>query len=61
MHPVWSGAVNDALATVSLDFLTGYIGGRGAALGDPAGVAVTACFACSNPPWSPPCGTPPGP
>jgi hypothetical protein len=44
MHPVWSPAVNEHLTGLGLDFLSGYVGGRGSALGDPAGAVVAAAF-----------------
>lgn len=42
-HPVWSRRVNEAQAELGLDFLSGYVWGRAAALGVPtAGVAASA-------------------
>ena len=35
MHPVWARATNERLAELGLDFLTGYVWGRAAALGEP--------------------------
>ncbi len=49
MHAVWSRAVNERLAQLGLDFLTSYVGGRGASLGDPAGAVVAAAFAWFEP------------
>jgi hypothetical protein len=49
MHAVWSRATNERLAQLGLDFLTGYVGGRGASLGDPAGAVVAATFAWFEP------------
>ena len=49
MHAVWSQAVNERLARLGLDFLTSYVGGRGASLGDPAGAVVAAAFAWFEP------------
>jgi hypothetical protein len=42
MHAVWSRTTNERLAQLGLDFLTSYVGGRGACMGDPAGVAAAA-------------------
>jgi hypothetical protein len=36
MHAVWNRTTNERLARLGLDFLTGYVGGRGACLGKPA-------------------------
>ncbi|HEY2285622.1 MAG TPA: hypothetical protein VGH88_07755 [Streptosporangiaceae bacterium] len=49
MHAVWSRATNERLAQLGLDFLTSYVGGRGASLGDPAGAVVAATFAWFEP------------
>jgi hypothetical protein len=49
MHAVWSRLTNDRLAGLGLDFLTSYVGGRGAFLGDPAGAVVAAAFAWFEP------------
>jgi hypothetical protein len=49
MHAVWCRATNEALAELGLDFLTGYIGGRAAYLGDPAGAVAAASFAWFEP------------
>jgi hypothetical protein len=49
MHAVWSRATNERLAQLGLDFLTSYVGGRGASLGDPAGAVVAAAFAWFEP------------
>src|ERR1700759_4952143 len=49
MHAVWSPAVNDHLAELGLDFLAGYVGGRGSVLGDPGGAVVAAAFAWFEP------------
>ena len=35
MHAVWNRTTNERLAQLGLDFLTSYVGGRGASLGDP--------------------------
>jgi hypothetical protein len=49
MHAVWSRTTNDRLAQLGLDFLTSYVGGRGAFLGNPAGAVVAAAFAWFEP------------
>ena len=49
MHAVWSRTTNERLAQLGLDFLTSYVGGRGAFLGDPAGAVVAAAFAWFEP------------
>jgi hypothetical protein len=49
MHAVWSRTVNERLAQLGLDFLTSYVGGRGAFLGEPAGAVVAAAFAWFEP------------
>lgn len=49
MHAVWSRTTNERLAELGLDFLTSYVGGRGASLGDPAGAVVAAAFAWFEP------------
>jgi hypothetical protein len=49
MHAVWSRATNERLAQLGLDFLTSYVGGRGAFLGEPAGAVVAAAFAWFEP------------
>ncbi|HVB45741.1 MAG TPA: hypothetical protein VNF47_23960 [Streptosporangiaceae bacterium] len=49
MHSVWSRMTNERLAGLGLDFLTSYVGGRGAFLGDPAGAVVAAAFAWFEP------------
>ena len=45
MHAVWNRTTNERLARLGLDFLTSYVGGRGASLGNPAGAVVAAAFA----------------
>lgn len=45
MHAVWCRATNEALAGLGLDFLTSYVGGRAAYLGDPVGAVAAAAFA----------------
>jgi hypothetical protein len=49
MHAVWSRTTNERLAQLGLDFLTGYVGGRGACLGEAAGPVVAAAFAWFEP------------
>jgi hypothetical protein len=49
MHAVWSRTTNERLAGLGLDFLTSYVGGRGASLGEPAGAVVAAAFAWFEP------------
>ena len=49
MHAVWSRTVNERLAGLGLDFLSGYVGARAASLGDPAGAVVAATFAWFEP------------
>jgi hypothetical protein len=46
---VWSRQTNERLAQLGLDFLTSYVGGRGASLGEPAGAVVAAAFAWFEP------------
>ena len=41
MHAVWSRTVNERLAQLGLDFLSGYVGARAASLGETAGFPVT--------------------
>ncbi len=49
MHAVWSRTTNERLARLGLDFLTSYVGGRGACLGEPTGAVVAAAFAWFEP------------
>jgi len=49
MHVVWARATNERLATLGLDFLTGYVWGRAAALGEPDAAVVAATFAVFEP------------
>lgn len=49
MHAVWSAPVNAALAAHGHDFLTGYVTGRAAALGDVPSPVVAATFAVFEP------------
>jgi len=49
MHAVWSRGTNERLATLGLDFLTSYVGGRAASLGEPVGAVVASAFAWFEP------------
>ena len=49
MINVWSAPAHDHLAAAGLDFLTGYVGGRGCVLGDPSPGVVAATFAVFEP------------
>ena len=49
MHAVWSRATNEALAGLGLDFLTGYVWGRAAALGEVEPAVVASAFAVFEP------------
>jgi hypothetical protein len=49
MHAVWSRRTNERLAALGLDFLTGYVGGRAASLGEPSPPVVAAAFAWFEP------------
>jgi hypothetical protein len=49
MHAVWSRVTNERLAQLGLDFLTSYVGGRAASLGDPVGPVVASAFAWFEP------------
>lgn len=49
MHPVWCRATNEALADHGLDFMTGYVWGRAAALGEPDPEVVVAAFGAFAP------------
>jgi hypothetical protein len=49
MHAVWSRVTNERLAGLGLEFLTSYVGGRGAFLGNPDGAVVAAAFAWFEP------------
>ena len=49
MHPVWSATTNERLAGLGLDFLSGYVCGRAAALGEPDPGVVVAAFAVFEP------------
>lgn len=49
MHAVWSERVNSALAAHGHDFLTGYVTGRAAPLGEVPASVVAAAFAAFEP------------
>jgi hypothetical protein len=49
MHAVWNGLTNERLAALGLDFLTGYVWGRAASLGEPSAPVVVAAFAWFEP------------
>ena len=49
MHAVWNRRTNERLAALGLDFLTGYVGGRAASLGEPTPSVVVAAFAWFEP------------
>ncbi len=48
-HPIWARRVNEAQAELGLDFLSGYVWGRAAALGDPTDGAAASAFAWFEP------------
>ncbi len=49
MHSVWSRSVNEAQATLGLDFMTGYVMGRASLMGRPEAGVVSAAFAVFEP------------
>ena len=49
MHPVWCRPTNEALAAHGLDFLSGYVWGRAAALGEAGPGVVVAAFGAFAP------------
>ncbi len=49
MHAVWSKTTNERLASLGLNFLTGYVWGRAASLGEPEPGVVVSAFAVFNP------------
>ncbi len=49
MHSVWSKTTNERLAALGLNFLTSYVWGRAAALGEPEPGVVVSAFAVFNP------------
>ena len=49
MHAVWSPGTNERLAKEGFNFLTAYVGGRAASLGQPVGPVVASAFAWFEP------------
>ena len=49
MHALWNRHTNERLAGLGLDFLTGYVWGRAASLGEPSAPVVAAVFAWFEP------------
>ena len=49
MHSIWSKKTNERLAGLGLDFITSYVWGRAASLGEPAAGVVVASFAVFQP------------
>jgi hypothetical protein len=49
MHALWNRHTNERLAALGLDFLTGYVWGRAASLGEPVAPVVAASFAWFEP------------
>ena len=49
MHALWNRHTNERLAALGLDFLTGYVWGRAASLGEPSPPVVAAVFAWFEP------------
>jgi len=49
MHSVWSRTTNERLAGLGLNFLTSYVWGRAASLGEPEPGVVVSAFAVFNP------------
>jgi hypothetical protein len=49
MHALWNRRTNERLAALGLDFLTGYVWGRAASLGEPSPPVVAAVFAWFEP------------
>jgi hypothetical protein len=49
LHAVWCRPTNEALAELGLNFLTGYVWGRAAALGEPPAEVVSAAFGFFEP------------
>ena len=48
-HPIWARRVNEAQAALGLDFLSGYVWGRAAALGTPSPGVAASAFAWFEP------------
>jgi hypothetical protein len=49
IHSAWSPIVNERLAAYGLDFLSGYVWGRAAPIGEPVGAVVANAFAAFEP------------
>jgi hypothetical protein len=49
MHAVWSRHTNEQLASLGLNFLTGYTWGRASGMGEPAPAVVVSAFAVFDP------------
>lgn len=49
IYPAWSRLVNERLAAHGLNFLSGYVWGRAAPMGEPTGAVVAAAFAAFEP------------
>ena len=49
MHAVWSATTNERLASLGLNFFSGYAWGRAAALGEPTASVVVSAFAVFEP------------
>lgn len=49
IHPAWSGLVNERLAAYGLHFLSGYVLGRAAPMGEPVGAVVANAFGAFEP------------
>ena len=49
IHPAWSHTVNEQLAAHGLNFLSGYVWGRAAPMGEPVAPLVAAAFAAFEP------------
>jgi hypothetical protein len=49
MHAVWSRRTNEQLASLGLNFLTGYVWGRASGMGEPAPAVVASAFAVFEP------------
>jgi Helix-turn-helix family len=49
MHAVWSRRTNEELASLGLNFLSGYVWGRASGMGEPAAAVVVSAFAVFEP------------
>jgi hypothetical protein len=49
MHAVWSRRTNEQLASLGLNFLSGYVWGRASGMGEPAAAVVVSAFAFFEP------------